>query len=253
MTPKASIRGIEKAQSAPPLSVGVIASPLELRCALRMRRPPHLFELRLDALSEHLDEVQRVAASLPAPLIITARDPREGGLHQLSPRQRCDLLLRFMSFATYVDVELQSVRMLRSVLEHAESIDVRRIISVHNFDATPKLSTLMQLIDSAKTVGADILKVATRTETVDELARLLEFFDRASEHLPVSAMGIGKLARHSRRLLARRGSVLNYAYLRSAEVEGQMSLAALRRTMARSGGPRRSKLHYFASTLAHLM
>jgi 3-dehydroquinate dehydratase len=44
-------------------------------------------------------------------------------------------------------------------------------------------------------------------------------------------MGIGKLGRLSRRLLARNGSVLNYAHLGTRAVEGQLSLAEMRRVI----------------------
>lgn len=230
MTQRSSV----KVRPAFPLSVGVIASTMELQRALRMRRLPDLFELRLDALFKHLDEAQRVAESISAPLIITARDSREGGLHQLYPRKRRELLELFLPFAAYIDVELRAGRTLHSVLAAAESIGVRRIISIHDFAATAKLSTLLRLIDTAEVLHADILKVVTRTDTADDLARLLEFFDRASERLPVAAMGFGKFGRASRRLLACRGSVLNYAHLGSAHVEGQLSLAGLRRTLERT-------------------
>jgi len=44
----------------------------------------------------------------------------------------------------------------------------------------------------------------------------------------VSAMGIGKLGAISRLLLARCGSVLNYASLHRSQVEGQLPIELLR-------------------------
>ena len=71
------------------LIVGVIASPADLRFAVAMRRPPDLFEIRLDCLVDVLDQVEKKLSILSArgrtrsgelaPIIITARDPREGG------------------------------------------------------------------------------------------------------------------------------------------------------------------------------
>ncbi|HZE12711.1 MAG TPA: type I 3-dehydroquinate dehydratase, partial [Chthoniobacterales bacterium] len=93
--------------------VGVIFSRADLERALRMRRPPDFFELRLDGLLGGPIE------KLPAPLIITARDPREGGANNLSVPRRRALLLKFLPRAKYVDVELRSARALQSVLRSA--------------------------------------------------------------------------------------------------------------------------------------
>ena len=79
-----------------PQIVGVIFTRTDLQRAVRMRNPPDLFELRLDALFAHLPDVKKVAAVtwIHAPLIITARHPREGGSNQLSVHKRRALLLR---------------------------------------------------------------------------------------------------------------------------------------------------------------
>ena len=99
-----------------PRVVGVIASRADLERAVRMRRPPDLFELRLDRLAGMADEVEKVLPRLRTPLIITARDPREGGANKLRLRQRRDLLARFLSHADYIDVELRSARTLRALI-----------------------------------------------------------------------------------------------------------------------------------------
>ena len=59
-----------------PRVVGVIASRADLERAVRMRRPPDLFELRLDRLAGMADQVENVLGKLRTPLIITARHPQ---------------------------------------------------------------------------------------------------------------------------------------------------------------------------------
>ena len=126
-----------------PRVVGVIASRADLERAVRMRRPPDLFELRLDRLAGMADEVEKVLPRLRTPLIITARDPREGGANKLRLRQRRDLLARFLSHADYIDVELRSARTLRALLAIAKAKNVRRIISFHDFKSTPSARLLV--------------------------------------------------------------------------------------------------------------
>ena len=61
---------------------------------------------------------------LRKPLIITARDPHEGGARKFDCAQRRDLLDRFLNHAAYMDIELRSARALRSLLELAEKKNV---------------------------------------------------------------------------------------------------------------------------------
>ncbi len=213
--------------------VGVIASAADLRFAAAMREPPDLFELRLDCLLSIVDQLNGKMSILGSPIIITARDPREGGAHNLSLNDRRDLLLRFLPQAKYVDVELRSAGAFKSLLVSARKQNVRRILSFHNFKSTPSPRSLRAKAASAKAHGADIFKVVTRTDTPAELAHLVDFAchavaSRRRVDLPVSAMGIGKLGAISRLLLARGGSVLNYASLHQSQVEGQPPIDLLR-------------------------
>ncbi|PYI90411.1 MAG: hypothetical protein DME97_17175 [Verrucomicrobia bacterium] len=211
-----------------PQIVGVIFSRADLQRALRMRQPPGLFELRLDRLVNCIDEVKAAIDRLPARFIITARDPREGGANNLSAPRRRALLLQFLPRAAWVDVELRSARLLQSVLRSAEAKNVRKIISFHDFESTPSASRLDKIASDARSLGADVIKVATRTDTFAQFERLLDFFDRPRA-AAVAAMGMGKLGRASRLELARRGSVLNYAHLGSPAAPGQVSIQDLRR------------------------
>jgi 3-dehydroquinate dehydratase-1 len=222
--------------------VGVIMSQTDLDLAIRMRERPDLFELRLDHLvrppsvaaptcgaTDIVDELEEKMSRLRVPLIVTARHPREGGANKLSLRQRRDLLSRFLPHARYIDIELRSAAALRSLCKLARKKNVRRIISFHDLKATPDLRSLQVKARRAKLLGADIFKVATRTDTPAQLARLLDFITKKDLDLPISAMGIGKLGAISRVLLAYRGSALVYGSVAAAtDVEGQMSLEQLR-------------------------
>jgi 3-dehydroquinate dehydratase I len=208
-----------------PRIVGVIASRSDLDRAVRMRKPPDLFELRLDRLADVIDQLERKISRLRAPLIITARHPQEGGANKLSARQRRDLLTRFLNYADHVDIELRSAYALRALLSSAKKRKVRRIISFHNFKSTPPQRILVAKARAAQAEGANIFKVATRTDTPVQLARLLNFITNKEANLPVAAMGIGKLGAISRVLLTRAGSVLVYASLAApTDIEGQLSL-----------------------------
>ena len=218
---------------SPARLVAVIASWADVQRARRLRSSVDLLELRLDAFISAPEELELSIGTLPAPLIITARHPAEGGHNRLSVARRRGMLLRFLPLASLVDIELRSAASLRPVLDAAAASQVHRIISVHDFRRTPTAQRLHELARTAEQLGADIFKIATRTDTAAELERLVEFFETARGPMAISAMGIGKLGRASRKLLAQRGSTLNYAHLGTPQAEGQLSLAEVRGALNR--------------------
>ncbi len=211
-----------------PQAVGVIFSPADLARALRLRKQPDLFELRLDGLIAAANELRDAIPKLRAPVIITARSPLEGGANKLSLSHRRKLLLRFLPHAAYVDVELRSAPAFSTVLKLARARKVRVVFSLHAIHTTPTPRALASAAHRAHSLGADIFKIAARTDRPEQVHRLTEFVRSASVQIPISAMGIGKLGRTSRKRLARAGSVLNYAHLGHPTIEGQWSLAQLR-------------------------
>jgi 3-dehydroquinate dehydratase-1 len=207
--------------------VGVIATLADLEMAVSMSILPDLFELRLDHLILVQEEVENKIANLRAPLIVTARHPAEGGANNLSGTRRRELLSRFLSHARYVDVELRSVESFHALLNSPPNRDVERILSLHDFDSTPTPRSLHAKARTAKSLGATLFKVATRTDTPAQLARLLEFVAQDDAAISVSAMGMGKLGAVSRIVLASCGSTMAYAALADKQVEGQLSVPQL--------------------------
>jgi 3-dehydroquinate dehydratase-1 len=207
--------------------VGVIASPAALARATRLRHPPDLFELRLDALRHSLGPLTRALPKLRAPLILTARHPAEGGRGSLDLAARRALLGHFLEHAAFVDLELRSVRPMTALLRELRRRSVGLLLSFHDFRDTPTPAVLRRKTKSAAAAGAAIFKVATRTDTPAQLARLLSFYETAPAIPPIAVMGMGRLGLASRRRLARLGSALIYVSLGAATVAGQPSLGRL--------------------------
>ena len=218
-------------KSASAKIVGVISSRADLDRALRLRSLPDLFELRLDNFSAKLGAIRPRIEKLGAGIIITARHPQEGGANQLSAQQRREMLLSFLPQAAWVDLELRSASAMAAVVRAARTDGVRIILSFHDFRGTPVARRLDELARQAAMLGADLCKVATRTDTPEQLERLLDFFERSRRTQNVAAMGIGKLGRESRLELARRGCPLNYAHLGVPRVAGQLSIRELRQAL----------------------
>jgi 3-dehydroquinate dehydratase I len=220
-----------KTAAGQPQLVGVIMRAADLRLAMKIPAPPDLFELRLDSLLAE-KVLERELPALPAPLIITARHPAEGGINRLPTSVRRDLLLRFLPLARYVDIELRSVRALRKVIERARRLGVSTIISFHDLDNTPSLGRLRAKAKRAAGFHPAVIKLAIRTDTGVQLKRLIELIAAPPSRLPMAVMGIGKLGAVSRLLLARFGSTFVYTSLRQrGAIPGQVPLEEFRRLL----------------------
>lgn len=204
--------------------VGVIASKAELRLARRMRTSPDFFEVRLDYLC-HLRESE--IAGLKRPLIITARSAEEGGAGKLRDAERRDLLLKFLSHASYVDIELRSVPRLRSVWAEARRQKVRRICSLHDSDGTPGLAALIKHLNRATALESDVFKLVTRADSIESLSTLLDFLRDHVSTVARCVMATGKFGPISRLLFPEFGSALVYAPLRKVLHDGQLTLNEL--------------------------
>jgi 3-dehydroquinate dehydratase I len=209
--------------------VAVIASPKALARAMRLRHPPDLFELRLDALRHSLGEISRTLPKLRAPLLFTARHPAEGGVGQLRLAERRALLQRFLKDAAIIDLELRSIGQMKEMIGEMHRRQIDLLISRHYLRTTPSPNDLYFDAHSAAAAGAVIFKLVTRTDTQEQLVRLVTFFETSRDLLPIAAMGIGKLGLESRARLDRLGSALTYASIGRASVAGQPSLNQLRR------------------------
>jgi 3-dehydroquinate dehydratase type I len=204
--------------------VGVIASIDELRLATRMRAPPDLFELRLDHLP-NLRESQLL--KLPRPFIITARHPAEGGKKLRSGRR--NLLLKFLPRAKFVDVELRSLRELRTVWDEAHRLRVGRICSFHDCERTPEPAVLHKKLVGARKAGADVFKLVTRANTLCDLLSLFEFLWSELPSMRLCVMATGKFGPISRLFFRDAGSSFIYAPLRHPLHHGQLTFQELRR------------------------
>lgn len=214
----------------PPGLVGVIASPEALICAGRLRRLPDFFELRLDALFDSLGKIEEHLPRLRAPLILTARDPAEGGCNHLPLAARRALLERFLERAAFVDLELAVVRQMRPMLDRLRKRQIGLILSVHRLHHPPPRGELDRLVRSAAIFRPDIFKLVLRAENAADLERLVNFLTgQPRAHFPIAAMGAGRFGLRSRLLLAQLGSALTYASVGEPLLEGQPSLNQLRR------------------------
>jgi 3-dehydroquinate dehydratase I len=176
-------------------------------------------EVRIDLLPSEPSRAD--FAMVTCPIILTVRRQDEGGGQDWSAAQRRALYLKFLSHAAAIDLELRSLGELADVVDTARTKRRLVIASYHDFEKTPSLRVLRRVESQGREAGVSIVKIAAKTETPSDVARLLELLESASG--PLSVMGMGHLGRASRLLFAKAGSVLNYGWLDRPQVPGQWS------------------------------
>jgi len=212
--------------------VGTVHSPESLRAARKLPAGAvDWLELRVDHFSAQPDVLLASLPALQARCIVTVRDPAEGGQNRLSRRRRAELYAAFLPHAAAIDVELRNVRAMAPIVAAARERDVKVIVSAHDFAATPSAARLKEIVRCATAAGADIIKIAARADDVAALHRLLALLAGKTPR-PLSVMAMGRYGKVSRLLFAQAGSVLNYAYLGTANASGQWSVRGFRARLA---------------------
>lgn len=205
-----------------PAVVATLHSIAGIRSALGLKKGAiDLVELRLDALLAQRKALKPLLSKLRFPLLLTVRDFSEGGTLPLKTGDRIDLYDEFLEHADLIDLELRSMKKpgFPALAQRAKEQSKTLIFSFHDFKKTPPLAQLQALASQAAGLGADIFKVATRTNSTGDLLRLLTFLENQKN--PAAAMGMGPLGKVSRLLLGTCGSRLNYGFLDKAKVVGQ--------------------------------
>lgn len=186
---------------------------------------PDLLELRLDLLrdliGEALDGIAQLATA--PPVLITARRGDEGGAGDLTSEARKNLILNHLDHASFIDIEIRSLEAERwdTVIAKARSQTPRIQIvgSFHDFQSTPSSQELTGIINRGVQTGVDLVKIATRLHSPEDMSRLEALLD--SPPVPLAVMGMGELGKDSRVQLALKGSFFNYGFAAEQSAPGQ--------------------------------
>ncbi len=145
------------------------------------------------------------------------------------PHQKEILLNAARSGFEYVDIDLETTDLKEFANEMRES-GAKIIVSVHNFKTTPEIAELNQILDEEIAYGADVCKIVTTANRVEDNLSLLNFTAVASKKAKVVCFGMKEAGRISRVLSPLFGGFFTFASLgRGAETApGQMSIVEMR-------------------------
>lgn len=182
-------------------------------------------ELRIDLFSSLKPScvLKETAKFKSIPTIATIRSEVEGGKWRFHDDRRLELFRAVIPKVNAVDIELSSRFILGLVVQAARRAGKTVIISYHNFERTPHLDELNEILELAESSGADIVKIATRGCKPSDFRTLARF---TVEHAPkgIITVAMGMEAAISRIVFPALGSLLTYAHFGKPTAPGQLDL-----------------------------
>ena len=165
----------------------------------------NLAELRLDMLKLSNEEIADVFSKNRC-LIATCRETYYSRDERL-------LILKnaVLSGASYVDVEIESDASFKSeIIPLAKTNNCKVIVSYHNYDGTPSIDDLENVISDSLKDGADIVKITTFAHTPEDSARILSLYS-VNRPRPLAAFCMGEAGKITRVACVRLGAPFTYA------------------------------------------
>lgn len=202
---------------------------------------PHadILEIWLDSLHDlRLAEIFFLKEEVKKPFLFVNRAPFEGGEFMGTSKQRVAPLIEALERGSdWVDVPIQTESpLIKKVMEVKKTMASKIILSYHNFKGTPSLSELKKIVQDARKKGADLVKIATFAESMDDNVTLFELTKCAlRKRIPLCTNAMGPKGEISRVICPILGSALYYAPLTEAHrtAPGQMTKAELHAVWSR--------------------
>ncbi|HET6491244.1 MAG TPA: type I 3-dehydroquinate dehydratase [Syntrophales bacterium] len=192
-----------------------------------------LVELRIDRIEK--PDLPMLLYAGKGRILVTNRRREEGGFFARSENRRMALLHEAVGLgAGIVDIEAGTgpgaVNALAGSIR-AKGGKTRLIVSHHDMKGTPTLRTLEKRLKTCRLLGADIVKIVTRANAVEDNLRVLEIIPQAlgmGQDIAAFCMGDkGRLSRVAAPLL---GSCISYASLEEGaeSAPGQLTADQMR-------------------------
>lgn len=188
-----------------------------------------ILEIRVDQFGNlaptHIRDTVKSRREIGPPLILTIRNKNEGGQRKIRDEQRLKIFKENISFVDAVDIELKSAIASR-VIKLAKKNKKAVIVSWHNFKLTPNNKILKDILDKAKKIGADIVKIAAKANKTEDFIRLIEF-TRNNRNKNIITISLGNIGSMSRLLFPMLGSLMTYTYINRPSGPGQVPVKIL--------------------------
>ncbi|XP_021742372.1 bifunctional 3-dehydroquinate dehydratase/shikimate dehydrogenase, chloroplastic-like [Chenopodium quinoa] len=178
-----------------------------------------LVELRLDFLKNFNPDhhLQLLIQNSSLPTLITFRPTWEGGQYDGDESKRRSALYRAMELgADYIDVELKVADEFFDSFGGKKPTRTAIIVSSHNYQSTPSVEEIGNLVSRIQATGADIVKIATTATDITDCARILQVLTHSQ--VPMIGLVMREKGLMSRILCAKFGGYLTFGTLEEGAI-----------------------------------
>jgi len=168
----------------------VVLGGIPFHKCLKLASSYPLVEVRLDRLKVDPEKIEILSMQCRQ-WIATCRPGN------MTERERTILLAASIrAGAEYVDVEYDAEPNYRNELINlAKRLKCKVIISYHNFESTPDIDSMDQIVQQSKGMGADLVKLVVTANSHNDCALIMSLYS-THDNLLAFAMGeIGKITR----------------------------------------------------------
>ncbi|MGO9377873.1 MAG: type I 3-dehydroquinate dehydratase [Dissulfurispiraceae bacterium] len=209
-----------------PLLAGILTDRDYLSADDEAMNAVDIIELRVDMFGlielGHIKNVfKEVRGRFNKPIIATVRDVLEGGEREIP--ERLNIYRSIIPLSDVVDVEIQFDDLLTQVKKLCTTFKRLLIGSYHNFDSTPENESLAKIVGEGRSLGVDIVKIAVRATSHEDLLRFVDFALR-NRDMGLITISMGEKGLPSRIFTPLLGSPITFGYINTASAPGQLSV-----------------------------
>ncbi|EOY06378.1 Dehydroquinate dehydratase / shikimate dehydrogenas, putative isoform 4 [Theobroma cacao] len=178
-----------------------------------------LVEIRLDTLNSFnpYEDLKVLIKECPLPTLFTYRPVWEGGQYDGDEKERLDVLRLAMELgADYIDVELKVAHDFMKSIDGKKPEKLKVIVSSHNYQSTPSVEELGNLVARIQSTRADIVKIVTTALEITDVARIFQI--TVHSQVPIIGLVMGERGLISRILCAKFGGYLTFGTLEAGVV-----------------------------------
>jgi len=188
-----------------------------------------LLELRADLFKKLdspyvIDQIKK-RKLLKIPILLTLRNQKsEGAIEAFSDEKKWQIISSALPLVDMIDIELSSPLLMKT-LTTARKLRKKVIVSSHHLQSMPR--DLESIFKKSLSTRADIVKIAAKANSFDDVMDMLAFTHRHRKHALIT-MSLGPLGAISRLVLLAAGSRYTYTFLHKPTASGQVGIKALK-------------------------
>lgn len=219
-----------KALGEGPLVVGtLLALPSDFptrQSVLATDVPADILEVRLDQMPPEVRWLEKCKSleNRGWTVLLTLRLQSEGGKWIKPDEERLPVFKEALEHLSAVDVEFAS-KIRDQVCQMAKNLGKACIVSHHDFQKTPPLKELQNIVSEAQQHGS-IVKISTMVASDGDVQTLRDLL-AGSWTVPLCVIGMGSFGTQTRVTFPTLGSYLTYGYLDKPAAPGQLPAPAL--------------------------